>query len=88
VIAVLAFLLFAKRALKHVLVPQRAGAGVNYATYDAPLELEEQANEIETVRQGKANEKRILIRDDIITNTKNDPKTTSNLVRKWLRESE
>ncbi|MFQ5687243.1 MAG: flagellar basal-body MS-ring/collar protein FliF [Candidatus Scalindua sp.] len=87
-IAVLAFLLFAKKALKSVLVPGKAAAGVNYATYDAPLELEEQVDEVETARQGKINEKRVLLRDGIIDNTKTDPKTTSNLVRKWLRESE
>jgi flagellar M-ring protein FliF len=87
VIAVLAFLLFASRALKRILVQQKAGAGVGFATYDAPLELEEQVNEVESARQGKVNEKRMSLRDGIIDNTKSDPKTTSNLVRKWLRES-
>ncbi|MBS1257084.1 MAG: Flagellar M-ring protein [Candidatus Scalindua arabica] len=86
VIAVLAFLLFAKKALKSVIVPRRATAGVNYATYDAPPELEEQVNEIDVARQG--NEKREVVRDGIIDNTKAYPKTTSNLVRKWLRESD
>jgi flagellar M-ring protein FliF len=88
VIAVLAFLLFAKKALKNVLVPKGAAAGVNFATFDAPLELEDHMSEVESARQGKMNEKRVSIRDNIISNTKNDPKTTSNLVRKWLRESE
>jgi flagellar M-ring protein FliF len=90
VIAVLAFLLFAKKALKSVLVPKRAtaGAAANYAAYEAPLEIEEQVNEIDAARQGKMNEKRIELRDGIIDNTKADPKTTSNLVRKWLRESD
>jgi flagellar M-ring protein FliF len=90
VIAVLAFLLFARKALKGVLVPRKAATavGVDYATYDAPLELEEQVSEVDKARQGKINEKRIAIRDGIIDNTKTDPKTTSNLVRKWLRESE
>lgn len=89
VIAVLAFLLFAKKALKNILVPRRATAGVNYATYDAPLALDEgQISEVESIRMGKVNEKRVSIRDGIISNSKSDPKTTSNLVRKWLRESE
>ena len=88
VIAVLAFLLFATRALKRILVPQRVGAGAGYATYDAPLELEEQDDKVESARQDKINEKRISLRDGIIDNTKSDPKTTSNLVRKWLREAE
>ena len=89
VIAVLAFLLFARKALKGVLVPRQAmAAPANYAAYDAPLEIEEQVSEVETARQGKMNEKRIELRDGIIDNTKTDPKTTSNLVRKWLRESD
>lgn len=91
VIAVLAFLLFAKKALKSVLVPRRAaavGPAVDFAAYEAPLEIEEQMNEVDKVRQGKMNDKRIAVRDGIIDNTKTDPKTTSNLVRKWLRESD
>lgn len=88
VIAVLAFLLFAKRALKRILVPQQARAGVGYATCDEPLELEDHVDERESARQGKIDKKRVNLRDGIIDNTKNDPKTTSNLVRKWLRESE
>ena len=87
-IAVLAFLLFASRALKRILAPQHVRAGVGYATYDAPLEIEGQVDEVESARQGKINEKRIAMRNDIIENTKGDPKTTSNLVRKWLRESD
>ncbi len=87
VIAVLAFLLFATRALKRIMVPQQVGERVGYATYDAPLELGEQGSEVESAREGKMNEKRISIRDGIIESTKTDPKTTSNLVRKWLRES-
>ncbi|MGR3176387.1 MAG: flagellar basal-body MS-ring/collar protein FliF [Candidatus Scalindua sp.] len=88
VIAVLAFLLFASRALKRILVQPQAGARVNIATYEAPLELEDQVSEIESARQGKVDEKRVAVRDSIIENTKTDPKTTSNLVRKWLRESD
>ena len=38
VIAVLAFFLFASRALKRILVPQKGRARVGYATYDTPLE--------------------------------------------------
>jgi flagellar M-ring protein FliF len=91
VIAVLAFLLFAKKALKSVLVPRRAaaaGPAMDFAAYEAPLEIEEQMSEVDKVRQGKMNDKRIAVRDGIIDNTKSDPKTTSNLVRKWLRESD
>ncbi len=88
VIAVLAFLLFATRALKRILVPKQVGTGVGYATYEAPLELEEQVDKAESARQGKMNEKRVSVRDGIINDTKDDPKTTSNLVRKWLRQSE
>jgi flagellar M-ring protein FliF len=87
VIAVLAFLLFASRALKRILVPQQVGAGAGYATYEAPLELEDHVDKVESARQGKIDERRMSIRDSIIENTKTDPKTTSNLVRKWLRES-
>lgn len=88
VIAVLAFLLFATKALKRVLVPSPQ---VGYATYAAPLELEsgdEMEDEMAKARQGKANEKRVELRDGIIENTKGDPRTTGNLVRKWLREND
>jgi flagellar biosynthesis/type III secretory pathway M-ring protein FliF/YscJ len=105
--------LFATRALKRILVPQRGGARgrAGYATYDAPMQLydtedeqqeldaldhqleqefahEERASKVASVRQSKIDQKRASLRDGIVNNTKADPKTTSNLVRKWLRESE
>jgi len=106
VIAVLAFLLFASRALKRVMVPQRGGGRGGYATYDPLPELEEydeqaieqeldhelaheeRASKVASVRKGKIDKRRFALRDGIVDDTKADPKTTSNLVRKWLRESE
>ena len=87
VIAVIAFLLFAVKALKRVMSPQQK---LGYATY-SPTELQdgfEGAEEIapEDISRKKVDKKRIAIRDDIIKSTKGDPRTTSNLVRKWLRE--
>ncbi|ODS30330.1 MAG: flagellar MS ring protein [Candidatus Scalindua rubra] len=84
VIAVIAFLLFAMKALKRLLVSQQTGG---YATY-SQRELQDgyQTNKVDEALQTKADEKRIAIRDDIIETTKNDPRTTGNLVRKWLRE--
>ncbi len=88
VIAVLAFLLFATRALKRMSAPQQ-NVAPGYAAYAAPIELEGGGiGAAEDALQGKVEEKRVLIRDNIIGNTKEDPKTTSNLVKKWLRENE
>ena len=88
VIAVLAFLLFATRTLKRISVPQQKAAP-GYAAYSAPIELEDGSMDAaEAAIQGKVDEKRVMIRDNIIDNTKEDPKTTSNLVKKWLRENE
>ncbi len=88
VIAVLAFLLFATRALKRISVPQKRVAP-GYATFAAPMELEDGSmSAAEAAIQNKTDEKRVEIRDNIIDNSKDDPKTTSNLVKKWLRESE
>ncbi len=88
VIAVLAFLLFATRALKRISSPQQK-VTPGFANYSAPIELEDGSiNAVETAMQGKVDEKRAMIRDNIIDNTKEDPKTTSNLVKKWLRENE
>ena len=39
-------------------------------------------------RDNKADKNRVEIREGIIDSVKSDPKTTSNLVRKWLRETE
>jgi flagellar M-ring protein FliF len=88
VIAVLAFLLFATRALKRISVP-RQNVAPGYAAYAAPIALEGGSiGAAEETMQGKVEEKRVMIRDNIIDNTKEDPKTTSNLVKKWLRENE
>ncbi len=88
VIAVLAFLLFATRALKRISTPQQKAAP-GYANYSAPIELDDGGmGAVETAMQSKVDEKRVQIRDNIIGNTKEDPKTTSNLVKKWLRENE
>jgi flagellar M-ring protein FliF len=87
VIAVLAFLLFASKALKRIITPaptQQAG----YATYSAPPELEEYVDHAEVARQSRMSEKRVTARDGVIDNAKSDPRTTTNLVRKWLRENE
>ena len=89
VIAVLAFLLFATRALKRVSSPhQQVAAG--YATYTAPAEIETGGviDEAEVARLNKLEEQSGVVREGVIETAKNDPKTTSNLVRKWLRESE
>jgi len=88
VIAVLAFLLFATRALKRVSSPRQSVA-TGYATYAAPAEIDDGViDEAEAARRSKVDENRVLIREGIIDNAKDDPRTTSNLVRKWLRESE
>ncbi len=90
VIAVLAFLLFATRALKRVSSSSpRQSVATGYATYASPAELETGVvDEAEVERQTKVDENRVVIREGIVENAKEDPKTTSNLVRKWLRESE
>jgi flagellar M-ring protein FliF len=91
VIAVIAFLLFASRALKRMSVPRQqvAAASGGYATYAPPTEIENTAkNEADEAREKKTDEDRVAIREGIATNAQEDPRTTSNLVRKWLRESE
>ncbi len=89
VIAVLGFLLFAIKALKRISSPGQPVAAAGYATYAAPAEIENTLmNEAETARLKKTDESRVAIREGIIENATDDPKTTSNLVRKWLRESE
>ena len=88
VIAVLAFLLFASKALKRMSLPQQK-AQPGYAAFSAPIELDDgNVGAAEVAIQSKVDEKRVIIRDNIIGNAKDDPKTTSNLVRKWLRENE
>ncbi|MCP5002664.1 MAG: flagellar M-ring protein FliF [Planctomycetes bacterium] len=84
VIAVLAFLFFALKTLKKVLSQKPS-----YATY-SPNELPsgEQEYSIDEAGRNKLNEKRIELRDGIIRSAKEDPRTTGNLVRKWMKESE
>ncbi|GJQ58274.1 MAG: flagellar M-ring protein FliF [Candidatus Scalindua sp. AMX11] len=83
-IAVLAFLLFALKILKKLLSQKST-----YATY-SPNELPsgEQEFSLEEAGRKKLNEKRIQLRDGIIRSAKEDPRTTSNLVRKWMREDD
>ncbi|MCR4289877.1 MAG: flagellar M-ring protein FliF [Candidatus Scalindua sp.] len=89
VIAVLAFLLFASRALKRMSSPRQHVAAGGYATYAAPAAIDNNtADGIELTRQSKVDEDRVTIREGIISNAQDDPRTTSNLVRKWLRESD
>ncbi len=91
VIAVLAFLLFASRALKRMssLQGQTAAGGGGYATYAAPAAIQnEVVDQVEAARMKKSDDDRIAIREGIVGNAQDDPRTTSNLVRKWLRESE
>ncbi|MDR4505507.1 MAG: flagellar M-ring protein FliF [Candidatus Scalindua sp.] len=84
VIAVLAFLLFALKSLKKLLSNKSP-----YATY-SPHELPggEQEFSLEEAGRKKLKEKRIQLRDGIIRSAKEDPRTTSNLVRKWMKEDE
>lgn len=91
VIAVLAFILFALRTLKKLSGPQQAGVG--YATYQAAPEIEENfdfgdESTTDKKRREMAVKKRVEIRDGILAETKADPKTTSNLIRGWLREGD
>jgi len=60
-----------------------------YASY-SPHELPQGGKDfsIEEASRKKVNEQRLKLRDGIIKNAKEDPKTTSNLVRKWLREDD
>ncbi|MBT6049730.1 MAG: flagellar M-ring protein FliF [Candidatus Scalindua sp.] len=91
VIAVLAFLLFASRALKRMSSPRQqvAAGGGGYASYAAPAAIENNVvDEAELARQAKTDEDRVAIREGIVDSANEDPRTTSNLVRKWLRESE
>lgn len=87
VITVIAFLLFAAKALKRL----GGGGHADYASY-APSELgsanyaSDDADKAESAKL--ANEKRVELRDGIIQETKGDPRTTSNLIRKWLREGD
>ena len=99
VIAVLAFLIFASRALKRMSSPHQqiaigggggGGGGGGYASYAAPavIETNKVVDEAEVARQAQVDQDRTEIREGIVENANDDPRTTSNLVRKWLRESE
>jgi flagellar M-ring protein FliF len=85
VIAVLAFLLFALKALKRLSIPRQQ---VGYAEYVPPPELQDSSSsgspkEAKGVK-GKS-EKRLLLRESILANAKEDPRSTSNLLKQWLR---
>jgi flagellar M-ring protein FliF len=90
VIAVLAFLLFASRALKRMSSPRQVAAGGGgYASYAAPVAIDNNVvDEAELARQAKTDQDRVAVREGIVESANEDPRTTSNLVRKWLRESE
>lgn len=89
IIAVLAFLLFASRALKRMSSPRQAAVGGGFAAYAAPAALEDGVvDEVAVARAQKTDADRVTIREGIIENVNTDPRTTSNLVRKWLRESD
>jgi flagellar biosynthesis/type III secretory pathway M-ring protein FliF/YscJ len=68
---------------------QVAAGGGGYASYAAPAAIENNVvDEAELARQAKTDEDRVAIREGIVDSANEDPRTTSNLVRKWLRESE
>ncbi len=86
VIAVLAFLLFAMRALKRLLGSRQQ---LGYAAYATPPELQDGSQGEEgrkTLAQDKtSSERRLLLRDNILDKAKADPRTVSALIKKWLR---
>lgn len=86
IIAVLAFLLFAMRALKRLLGPRQQ---LEYAAYAPPPELQDGSQSEEDQkkigRDTAMSERRLLLRDDILSKAKADPRTVSALIKKWLR---
>jgi flagellar M-ring protein FliF len=86
IIAVLAFLLFAKRALKRLLGARQQ---VEYAAYAPPPELQDSSVGEEgpkkTGQDKKSSERRLVLRDNILNKAKTDPRTVSALTKKWLR---
>jgi flagellar M-ring protein FliF len=85
VIAVLAFLLFALKALKRLSMPRQQ---VGYVSYAPPPELEDgsrQSETKETERNKVVTEKRLLLKENILSSTKEDPRATSLLLKQWLR---
>ncbi len=85
IIAVLAFLLFALKALKRLSVPRQQ---MGYATYGASPELQDGSQEespAEAARNKTTHEKRLALKDNILNYAKEDPRATSNMVKKWLR---
>ena len=86
IIAVLAFLLFAMRALKRLLGSRQQ---LGYAAYAPPPELQDgsQGEEGPTkLDQDKtSSERRLLLRDSILDKAKADPLTVNALIKKWLR---
>ncbi|MFQ5962952.1 MAG: flagellar basal-body MS-ring/collar protein FliF [Candidatus Scalinduaceae bacterium] len=85
-VAIIAFLIFVLKALKRM-----SNSQLGYATY-APNELQDDYSESDDLamkeRRSKEDKKRLSLRDNIINNTKEDPKTTGNLIRKWMREGD
>ena len=85
IIAVLAFLLFALKALKRLSVPRQQ---MGYAKYGAPPELQDgppEESPEEAARNKSTHEKRLALKDNILSYAKEDPRATSNMVKKWLR---
>ena len=86
IIAVLAFLLFAMRALKRLLGPRQQ---LGYAAYAPHPELQDGSQSEEASRkpgQDKtSSERRLLLRENILDRAKEDPRTVSALIKKWLR---
>ncbi len=85
IIAVLAFLLFALKALRRLLGPRQQ---VGYAAYAPPPELQDgsQSEDPKKLSQDRVvSERRLLLRDNILDKAKADPRTISALIKKWLR---
>jgi flagellar biosynthesis/type III secretory pathway M-ring protein FliF/YscJ len=61
---------------------------MGYATYGAPPELQDGSQEespAEAARNKTTHEKRLALKDNILNYAKEDPRATSNMVKKWLR---
>jgi flagellar biosynthesis/type III secretory pathway M-ring protein FliF/YscJ len=66
---------------------------VEYAAYAPPPELQGSPggsslgskSQAETARDKSISEKRLLLRENIINNAKEDPRATSTLLKQWLR---
>jgi flagellar biosynthesis/type III secretory pathway M-ring protein FliF/YscJ len=61
---------------------------MGYATYGAPPELQDSPPEEspeDAARNKSTHEKRLALKDNILSYAKEDPRATSNMVKKWLR---